>query len=88
MDNVATFVCFLGIVGLVGGAGMIALYTAVRESFKGVLEMAENHKERYVLITLLVVPFGAGLGGGNLVRLENLDKSSNPLPSSKMRLYI
>ena len=54
MDNVASFICFLGIVALVGGAGMIALYTAARESFKGVLEMAENHRYRYVLITLLV----------------------------------
>jgi len=54
MDNVASFVCFLGIVALVGGAGTIALYTAARESFKGVLEMAENHWGRYVLITLLV----------------------------------
>ena len=54
MDNVASFVCFLGIVALVGGAGMIALYTAARESFKWVLEMAENHKARYVLITLVV----------------------------------
>jgi hypothetical protein len=54
MDNVASFVCFLGIVALVTWVGMIALYTAARESFKGVLEMAENHRGRYVLITLLV----------------------------------
>ena len=54
MDNVASFVCFLGIVALVGWVGMIALYTAARESFKGVLEIAENYKARYVLITLLV----------------------------------
>ena len=54
MDNVASFVCFLGIVALVTGVGMIALYTAARESFKGVLEMAENHKDRYVLIALVV----------------------------------
>jgi hypothetical protein len=54
IDYVAGFVCFLGIVALVGGAGMIAAYTAARESFKGVLEMAENYWGRYVLITLLV----------------------------------
>lgn len=54
IDNVASFVCFLGIVAFVGGAGMIALYTAARESFKGVLEMAEDHKARYVLIVLVV----------------------------------
>jgi len=54
MDNVASFVCFLGIVALVGGAGMIALYTAVRESFKGILEMAANHRDRYVLIAFVV----------------------------------
>ena len=54
IDYFASFVCFLGIVAFVGGAGMIALYTAARESFKWVLEMAENHRGRYVLITLLV----------------------------------
>ena len=54
IDYVASFVCFLGIVALLGGAGMIALYTAARESFKVVLEMAENHKARYVLIALVV----------------------------------
>ena len=60
MDNLASFVCFLGIVALGTGVGMIALYTAARESFKGVLKMA----------------FGAGLGGGKLVSIEDLDKSS------------
>ena len=54
IDYVASFVCFLGIVALVGGAGMIALYTAARESFNAVLKMAENHNERYVLIALVV----------------------------------
>ena len=54
IDYVAGFVCFLGIVAFVGAVGMIALYTAPRESFKGVLEMAENHKDRYVLIALVV----------------------------------
>jgi hypothetical protein len=54
MDNLASFVCFLGIVALGTGVGMIALYTAARESFKGVLKMAENHRGRYVLITLFV----------------------------------
>jgi hypothetical protein len=54
MDNFASFLCFLGLVALVGGAGMIAAYTAARESFKRVFEMAENHKARSVLIALLV----------------------------------
>jgi hypothetical protein len=54
IDYVASFVCFLGIVAIVGGAGMIAVYTAARESFKAVLEMAENHKTRYFLIALVV----------------------------------
>ena len=54
IDYVASFVCFLGIVAFVGGAGMIAAYTAARESFKGVLEMAENHKARYLLIAVVV----------------------------------
>ena len=54
IDYAASFVCFLGIVAFVGGAGLIALYTAALQSFKWVLEMAENHKARYVLMALLV----------------------------------
>jgi len=54
VDNFASFACFIGLVALVGGTGMIAAYTAARESFKRVFDMAEHHTARYVLIALLV----------------------------------
>ncbi len=72
IDYVASFVCFLGIVAFVGGAGMIAAYTAARESFKGVLEMAENHKARYVLIAFVVCSLWCW------ARWRKLNKSRGP----------